>query len=74
MSNSKENNPIEITSYLSISNKKIIEALKNKTEEEIKKLGISEAVLFMIQQGYAKQLRKDIYLKLSRSLGIDISV
>ena len=62
--------------YLPISNAKIIESLKGKSDkelEELNKMGVTSGVLFMIGQGHAKQLREDVFGQLSAFLKVDIS-
>lgn len=59
--------------YLSISNQKIVEALKGKNDEQLKGLPISPVLLFMIRIGYATKLRADVFDQLSTALGLDIS-
>lgn len=61
---------VEHLPYLPISNRTIIEASRGKSGEQ---LGVSEGILFMIRQGFAKQLREDIFNKLSHALNLDIS-
>lgn len=74
MPNNIEKEKVNKLSYLPISNRKINEALKGKSEKEIKELGVSEIVLFMISMGYGNQLREDVYQRLSSALNVDISL
>lgn len=59
--------------YLPISNQIIIKGLKGISDKQLSELGISEGVLFMIRQGFAKQLREDVFDELSQALNLDIS-
>ena len=73
MGNMKEQQPVNRLPYLPISNRIIIEGLKGKSDEQLIEIGVSEGLLLMIRQGFAKQLREDIFNKLSHSLNLDIS-
>lgn len=73
MENGKEQH-IKSLPYLPISGRTIIEALKGKSDAQLEEIGITGGLLFMIRQGYAKQLREDVFNKLSRALNLDISV
>ena len=59
--------------YLPISTQKIITGLDGKNDEQLKELGLPPGTIFMIRQGYARQLRKDTFDTLSATLGLDIS-
>lgn len=72
MGNMKEQQHIRLP-YLPISSRKIIEGLDGMSDKQLSELGIPAGVFFMIRQGYAKQLREDIFNKLSHALNLDIS-
>lgn len=59
--------------YIPICGRKIIEGLDGISGKQLVELGISEGLLFMIRRGYAKQLRQDVFNKLSHALNLDIS-
>lgn len=59
--------------YPKISNKVIIEALDRLKPQNLDELGVPDGVIFMIRQGYAKQLRSDVFEILSKALNCDIS-